>query len=166
MHKPGTAISHADALSRLPLSEVGHQDDTICYFSTLSDLPLTAKDIERATGCDSLLRVVRNRIWHGWPKTVSAELQPFWVRRFELTVDEGCIVWNNMVVVPESLKTVVVALLHEQHLGISKMKAVARSMVWWPGIDDALEKAVRKCSICQAVLPATQPVPLFPWKVC
>lgn len=165
-HKPGSAISHADALSRLPLSEGGHDEDTICYFSTLSDLPLTAKDIERATGCDSLLRVVRNRIWQGWPKTVSAELQPFWVRRFELTVDEGCIVWNNRVVVPESLKTVVLALLHEQHLGISKMKAVARSMVWWPGIDDALEQAVRKCSICQAVLPAAQPVPLFPWKVC
>lgn len=165
-HKPGSAISHADALSRLPLPDTDDHSEDIFYFAPLNELPLTAKDIERETGQDKLLSVVRDMIWHGWKKTVPEQLKPFWLRRFELSVDNGCIVWLNRVVVPQSLHSVVLGLLHAQHLGITKMKAVARSMLWWPGMDSALEETVRKCKICQSVLPEAQPVPLTPWQVC
>lgn len=45
------------------------------------------------------------------------------------------------------------------------MNAVTRSMVWWPGIDNAVEQVVRQCKICQSALPSTQPAPLCQWRV-
>ena len=36
--------------------------------------------------------------------------------------------------------------LHETHPGISRTKAVARSYMWWPGMDTALEEAVKSCA--------------------
>ena len=36
--------------------------------------------------------------------------------------------------------------LHEIHLGICRMKALARSYVWWPKMDADLEQKVRQCS--------------------
>lgn len=77
-------------------------------------------------------------------------------------MDDGCLIWANRVVVPQSLQKEVVSLLHEQHIGITKMKALARSMVWWPGIDSCLEQIVRECDICQSVRSVGQPAPLTP----
>ena len=54
--------------------------------------------------------------------------------------------------------------LHGGHPGISKMKSLARMYVWWPGIDDDIEKAVRQCRECQEVQSAPPKAPLNPWK--
>lgn len=166
VHKPGAKISNADGLSRLPLSENTDDVDKIFYFSPARELPLTAKDIAHETSKDSVLSAVREMTWHGWPRSVEAQYQPFFVRRFELSVDDACLIWENRVVIPRALQQEVLLLLHEQHMGISKMKALARSMVWWPGIDSSLEQTVKQCHICQSVRPVGQPAPLTPWRWC
>ena len=43
------------------------------------------------------------------------------------------------------------------------MKALARSYVWWPGIDKALEEATKSCSPCQSSKNAPARAPLHPW---
>ena len=53
--------------------------------------------------------------------------------------------------------------LHKDHLGISKMKALARSYVWWSGIDRDLEEMAKSCSVCAAVKQAPVIAPLYPW---
>ncbi|XP_049886537.1 uncharacterized protein K02A2.6-like [Pectinophora gossypiella] len=50
-------------------------------------------------------------------------------------------------------------------MGIVKTKALARSYVWWPGVDEALEAACRACAVCASVAtapPAHAPCP-WPW---
>ena len=44
------------------------------------------------------------------------------------------------------------------------MKALSRSLVWWPGLDSDIEKMVKTCTPCQQnqSLPAT--APLHPWQ--
>lgn len=69
---------------------------------------LTSKDGSQATGRYHVMRAVRGMISHGWPKAVSEELKPFWVRRLDLSVDEGCFIWTNT---PESLKNDLLQLL-------------------------------------------------------
>ena len=38
--------------------------------------------------------------------------------------------------------------LHDTHPGVIRMKAIARSFVWWPGIDADIEDLVRACPEC------------------
>ena len=41
--------------------------------------------------------------------------------------------------------------LHGDHRGASRMKAVARSFLWWPGLDKRIESVATACMMCQAV---------------
>ena len=43
------------------------------------------------------------------------------------------------------------------------MKAVARSYMWWPGMDGDLENLAKSCTVCQAVKSAPSAAPLHPW---
>ena len=43
------------------------------------------------------------------------------------------------------------------------MKSVARSYVWWPGLDQNIEDLVKGCIPCQSVKSAPPIAPLHPW---
>ena len=46
----------------------------------------------------------------------------------------------------------------------SRMKALSRMYVWWPGIGQDIEKSVRLCSQCQEQQSLPPVAPLNPWK--
>lgn len=56
--------------------------------------------------------------------------------------------WGLRVIIPSKLRPQVLELLHESHIGITRMKALARSHVWWPGLDSEVEAAAKSCSTC------------------
>ena len=56
------------------------------------------------------------------------------------------------------------AMLHEGHPGMTRMKAIARGVVWWPGIDAEIEKKVKECPKCQVNQKSPTIAPLHPWE--
>ncbi len=54
--------------------------------------------------------------------------------------------------------------LHETHFGVSKMKALARSYIWWPQMDAEIEETVKTCSDSQATRSSPPVAPLHPWE--
>lgn len=54
--------------------------------------------------------------------------------------------------------------LHDSHPGICRMKSLARSYVWWPGMDRELEEKVRSCRVCQQSRPQDAPTTIHPWE--
>ena len=66
--------------------------------------------------------------------------------------------------VPKQGREKLLALLHEGHPGISEMKGLARSYVWWSNIDSDLETQVKQCNQCQVNQPSPLAVPMHPWE--
>ena len=63
--------------------------------------------------------------------------------------------------IPEALKSRMLEQLHQGHPGITRMKALTRSFVWWPGVDQQLEQKVKSCINCQQ---HQNTAPLHPWE--
>ena len=64
---------------------------------------------------------------------------------------------------PRKLQDKVLSELHHNHPGMSRMKARARSHVWWSNIDRDIEACVRSCECCQAIKQSIPLAPMQPW---
>ena len=78
-------------------------------------------------------------------------------------MEGGCLLWGTRVVVPKKLQGKVLNELHCNHLGMSRMKNLARSYVWWPGLDRDIEEITKGCTSCQVVKDMPAVAPLHPW---
>ena len=77
-------------------------------------------------------------------------------------MEEGCLLWGIRALIPKSLQEKLLQELHNEHTGISKMKALARSHMWWPGLNNDLEMIVKSCQECQSVKQAPPQAPMHP----
>ena len=146
-YKAGTTNANADALSRLPLSKMPESvpvpGETILLLEHLDHTPINSQHIREWTRRDPVLSKVHQFTLNGWPHHCQdVQLHPYLSRKAELTIDGGCILWGNSLIVPPQGRAQVIAELHEAHPGISRMKALARGYVWWPNMDRELEDAV------------------------
>ncbi|XP_049519492.1 uncharacterized protein K02A2.6-like [Dermacentor silvarum] len=127
-------------------------------------MPVSSQDIARTTARDPLLCKVIDCINVGWPASVTEnDLKPFFDRRNELTVHQGCIMFGMRVIVPAKLRNLLLDELHEGHPGIVRSKQLARSYVWWPSIEADLEHRVKACVSCQEQRCEPCKAPLHPW---
>ena len=126
--------------------------------------PVTEKEVRAATRTDAELGVVLNRTLEGWKGPVSQRLKPYSSRADELTTEGGVLLWGSCVIIPKVLQPKVLAELHEVHPGVSRMKALARSYVWWPGIGGEIEELVRRCDTCQKNHCKPASAPVHPWE--
>ena len=67
------------------------------------------------------------------------------------------------MVIPQVLRPRVMEELHCGHPGVVRMKQMARSHAWWPGMDHDIETAVRACEACQSGSKAPPTAPLHSW---
>ena len=111
-------------------------------------LPVTAKQIQTATRQDGVLSQVFRYVETGWPSHVDEGYKPFLHRKDELSLEED--VFSGVtVIIPTKMRSCLVAELHRDHPGASRMKAVAQSYFWYPGLDKDIEECARRCVSCQ-----------------
>jgi hypothetical protein len=160
--------ANADLLSRLPVGDPeGADPDENYVFSTVCDtLPVTAADIARYTSKYIILAKVYDHTMSGWSACCNEpylQPSPYFDRRHELSIEDGCILWGRRVIIPQQLQRHMLNELHEGHPGMTRMKALARSFVWWSGLDNDIEDMIRVCSLCLDNRKSPKPVPLLLW---
>jgi len=72
--------------------------------------------------------------------------------------------WGSRVLIPPKHQTQVLDELHDGHLGVVKIKALARSYVWWPGIDKAMKQVSKGWTGCQPTQSNPKIAPLHSWE--
>ncbi|XP_015780595.1 PREDICTED: uncharacterized protein K02A2.6-like [Acropora digitifera] len=170
---PGKQNVYADFLSRRPIDADPSDEEqvTVNVMFIEGDQFVNASIVASETKRDSVLSKVLQFTQHGWPEKPEPVFQPYHNKRLELTQEDGILLWNSRVIVPEVLRTLLLKDLHAQHLGMVKMKQLARRYLWWPGLDKEIEETVKLCHSCQeaakappAPNPASWSWPGGPWK--
>ena len=165
-YRSTAAHADADSMSRLPLPQrwSPKSENVECYFFEASVVTnVTAEMVKKKTQVDPILSLVYRYVQNGWPSIVDASLVPYKNKQDELTIHQGCLLWGTRVVVPSSLRNEVLAELHETHPGMTRMKGLSRSYVWWPKIDSDIEKTVSTCLVCQKIRSEPVQAPVHPW---
>ena len=99
----------------------------------------------------------------GWKNDEEDEMTPFNRRKDEFSIQDGCVLWGSRVVVPKKGQPKVLHQLHHGHPGMARMKRLARSIVWWPGIDADITSKIQGCRQCQEKQKSPPKSPLQPW---
>ena len=108
-------------------------------------LPVTIDNVQRKTLREPVLSPAHEIVTKAWQSSHVPVLNPFYARRVEVTVHSGCLMWGIRVIVPPKRRPQVLVELHQGHLGVVKMSALARNYIWWPGIDKAIEETAKTC---------------------
>ena len=101
-----SAHANADALSRLPLPTQPALDqpppELVLLADQLSSSPVTAKHIQVQTNKDVTMATALQYVLQGWPNRLEPQsaLQPYFERRTELSIFQGCLLWGSQVVIP------------------------------------------------------------------
>ena len=86
-------LANADMLSRLSdPDETAGEEPSIYNVSWVNDIPLSAINIATETRKDTILAQVCEYVMAEWPNYVSNELKLYFMKRNELSMEQGFIV--------------------------------------------------------------------------
>ena len=136
--------------------------DDVAAFQTnhLQQLPVAPGQLAKATTNEPGLAAAFQ-----WLATGDACLRAYLPGdESEYSIQDGCILRGTRVVIPQRFRRYILNTLHERHDGAAKMKALAASAVWWPGIDQDIVEVTKDCEGCVRQARSDQAVPLHPWE--
>ena len=166
---PGSHLVLADTLSRAYLlSQAADQPDEfeirVLGSGQLSETMF--HKLRDETKSDPELQQLQKVIMSGWPQSkveTPVETRPYWNYRDEISCYKELMWKGDRITVPHNVRPEILQCIHAAHLG--KCRARARSAVFWPGINSAIDELVSKCSSCQQHQPSNQREPLIPQEV-
>ena len=101
---------------------------TVFAMECLNSTPVSVTDIRTGTRRDPILSQVMKYVQQGWPNYNSDEaLKPYFSRKDELSVQDGCLLWGNLVIPPKE-RASVVEELHETHPGILSNESISKKL--------------------------------------
>ncbi|UYV69441.1 K02A2.6-like [Cordylochernes scorpioides] len=106
--------SYVDALSRLPLESSVREsldEDQVLLLRKLNEVPFSFREVAYETSRDKILE---------------NPIAPYYKINEELSLEFGCLQWRERVVIPQKLRSLISNDLREMHMGIVKIKMIAK----------------------------------------
>ncbi|XP_055838569.1 uncharacterized protein K02A2.6-like [Episyrphus balteatus] len=154
--------TNADYLSRFPIENQISEHQTKEVYQLWEDvLPVTKTEILKEMKRDKELSLLFIQLQTGG----SLKNSPYSGMESDLMLQDGCIFRGIRILIPSTLRLKVLQELHTAHIGITKMKAMARSYCYWPGIDRDIEEMVKSCRDCAKVLTEPSKANNHPWDI-
>nr|CAH7754492.1 unnamed protein product [Callosobruchus chinensis] len=157
--KRGKENKNTDCLSQAPLKQshvttdmlLNEEASQICTqkIYQLSNEDITYDIIKSETVQDPQLRAIIERIQS------QASDEPY-------TLNHGIIFRQDRIFIPEKLRRRILEELHATYVGVMKMK-LTRRYVYWPKINQDIEKLVRSCEECALIRSSPAKAPVHPW---
>lgn len=158
----------ADPSSRLyvgadPQYDDSEQDGMIFLMQVAEDVhfgcdTLVTAEIVSETATDITLGVVKQALQtDDWS---APESKPYEKIKEHLREQSGMLVKDGAIVIPDSLRKKTLKLAHRGHPGMTAMKSILRSRVWWPRMGKEAERVVETCSGCILVSKRQPPAPM------
>ena len=100
---------------------------------------------------DDQLALLKHTITNGWPNTipeVPTKIQLFWIFQEELTIEEQIVLEGTCIAIPSKKQQAILHIIHKGHLGLAKCKLRVKVTVYWPGLNEDLEKLILNCELC------------------
>ena len=106
------------------------------------DLPLlvdeTARDIKILNAKAAIEKQQSDSIFY-----------PYRPHRLPLSTRLGLLFYNDKIVIPENMRTTIIAMLHHGHISAVKLDQLAEAF-WWPGMHREIQEKAESCPSCTA----------------
>ena len=147
----------ADRVSRLPHKGEREDFDDTVNFMAVKAVPkaMRATETEEVPLKDTEMEQLRQAIQTG--RLEGTECPEYLRVANESCVVDGIDMRGTRMVVHKSLRTTVLNVGHEGHLGTASIEQRLYKKVWWPKLEKDIEKFVKVCDACQLV---SRPDPL------
>ncbi|UYV75452.1 K02A2.6-like [Cordylochernes scorpioides] len=150
-YKKGKDNIIPDFLSRFPECQEDNLEyndgsgEILLLNTSIIDHVLVAHEIQLDRTLIKLYKIIETG---ELPSSPNDDLIPYLKRIDDFTILQECIFLENRMVIPKNLHERVLQILHESHAGTNKMKMMARSSIWWPGMDSSIEIITKNCRTC------------------
>ncbi|KAJ0179821.1 hypothetical protein K1T71_004412 [Dendrolimus kikuchii] len=158
IYKSGKYLYIADTLSRAPLPDntlLDLDSDIDLHINLImSDLTISQgklQELQESITNDSMLSKIVYYCQNGWPehkKSVNQSIKPYFSLKDKLHVLNNILLMCDKIVIPESMREYILKLVHEGHQGINSSIRLAKSTVFWPQMNNDIEKYINQCHIC------------------
>lgn len=157
---PGTKMWVADLLSRA----CKNVNDSLMYDDSVNEVvhslktevsmsEVRIKQFQEETKKDEVLQMLSKYVLEGWPtgksNIVDVKVKEFWNIRNEITYSNEMLFWGDRIIPPSCLRSEMIKLAHEPHLGYEKTKKRLQQIFYWPGLSKTVENILERCQVCE-----------------
>ena len=138
-HIPGNPSVHAVTFAEIYMTE------------GLSVSARRLQELRDASVSDCVLQKNIQGILGGWPfqkSDTDLDVRAYYNVHHELTVQNGLVFKDNIIVVPTSVRKYIIATVHRSHHGIQGCIRRAKDAVYWPLMIQQITDYVSQCSVC------------------
>ena len=154
-YKPGTEITHVDALSRLRTRDNNEKDDIAVIINSVAfeKCVMNMKDVQEEYRTDEFLQRLMARVSKtNWSRCSQLEKQ-FAKHAERLTVEDGVIFHGTRMLIPPRLRHKAIEVAHECHSGYQSTLTRLKLSAWWPNMSADVRIFVEQCEKCNNIRP-------------